>query len=137
MMAKGRRLAADAPLSRKSAELQVAFLVKVLGLASQFPVESERQALWERLWGGLLLISTVFLQLEIKTHVFFSPINWDDLYHKRLTPPFNPNVVRGHQILDSGFPGLVGVGGSLDQLSIYRRGNRGSKRLNDLSKATQ
>ncbi|XP_037668380.1 intraflagellar transport protein 52 homolog isoform X3 [Choloepus didactylus] len=31
--------------------------------------------------------------LDIKNHVFFSPINWDDLYHKRLTPPFNPNVV--------------------------------------------
>ncbi|XP_053429352.1 serine/threonine-protein kinase Sgk2 isoform X6 [Nycticebus coucang] len=30
--------------------------------------------------------------LEIKNHVFFSPINWDDLYHKRLIPPFNPNV---------------------------------------------
>lgn len=30
--------------------------------------------------------------LEVKNHVFFSPINWDDLYHKRLTPPFNPNV---------------------------------------------
>ncbi|XP_028925918.1 serine/threonine-protein kinase Sgk2 isoform X1 [Ornithorhynchus anatinus] len=30
--------------------------------------------------------------LEIKNHVFFSPINWDDLFHKRLTPPFNPNV---------------------------------------------
>ncbi|XP_016074886.1 PREDICTED: lethal(3)malignant brain tumor-like protein 1 [Miniopterus natalensis] len=30
--------------------------------------------------------------IEIKNHVFFSPINWDDLYHKRLTPPFNPNV---------------------------------------------
>ncbi|XP_063104375.1 serine/threonine-protein kinase Sgk2 isoform X2 [Cavia porcellus] len=33
--------------------------------------------------------------LEIKNHVFFSPINWDDLYHKRLTPPFNPNVTHG------------------------------------------
>ncbi|XP_058846861.1 serine/threonine-protein kinase Sgk2-like isoform X1 [Acipenser ruthenus] len=30
--------------------------------------------------------------LEIKSHVFFSPINWDDLYHKRITPPYNPNV---------------------------------------------
>ncbi|XP_030358882.1 serine/threonine-protein kinase Sgk2 isoform X3 [Strigops habroptila] len=30
--------------------------------------------------------------LEIKNHVFFSPVNWDDLYHKRITPPFNPNV---------------------------------------------
>lgn len=57
----------------------------------------------------MLLISTFFLQLEIKNHVFFSPINWDDLYHKRLTPPFNPNVVRGHCIPDSGYPGLVGV----------------------------
>lgn len=59
------------------------------------------------LWG--ILISTFFLQLEIKNHVFFSPINWDDLYHKRLTPPFNPNVVRGHHVPDSGFPGLVGA----------------------------
>lgn len=64
---------------------------------------------WKCLWGGLLLISTFFLQLEIKNHVFFSPINWDDLYHKRLTPPFNPNVVRGHRIPDSVYPGLVGV----------------------------
>uniref|UniRef100_A0A8C7UKS8 Serum/glucocorticoid regulated kinase 2 n=1 Tax=Oncorhynchus mykiss TaxID=8022 RepID=A0A8C7UKS8_ONCMY len=30
--------------------------------------------------------------LEIKNHVFFSPINWDDLYHKRITPPYYPNV---------------------------------------------
>ncbi|XP_027012986.1 serine/threonine-protein kinase Sgk2 [Tachysurus fulvidraco] len=30
--------------------------------------------------------------LEIKNHIFFSPINWDDLYHKRLDPPYNPNV---------------------------------------------
>nr|XP_015220139.1 PREDICTED: serine/threonine-protein kinase Sgk2 [Lepisosteus oculatus] len=30
--------------------------------------------------------------LELKTHVFFSPINWDDLYHKRITPPYNPKV---------------------------------------------
>ncbi|XP_040009835.1 serine/threonine-protein kinase Sgk2 isoform X1 [Xiphias gladius] len=30
--------------------------------------------------------------LEIKNHTFFTPINWDDLYHKRITPPYNPNV---------------------------------------------
>ncbi|XP_076598049.1 serine/threonine-protein kinase Sgk2 isoform X2 [Chaetodon auriga] len=30
--------------------------------------------------------------LEIKNHTFFSLINWDDLYHKRITPPYNPNV---------------------------------------------
>uniref|UniRef100_A0A8C6PWW4 Serum/glucocorticoid regulated kinase 2a n=1 Tax=Nothobranchius furzeri TaxID=105023 RepID=A0A8C6PWW4_NOTFU len=30
--------------------------------------------------------------LEIKNHPFFTPINWDDLYHKRITPPYNPNV---------------------------------------------
>ncbi|TRY87000.1 hypothetical protein DNTS_009110 [Danionella cerebrum] len=29
---------------------------------------------------------------EIKSHMFFSPINWDDLNAKKLTPPFNPNV---------------------------------------------
>lgn len=33
------------------------------------------------------------LQNEIKNHMFFSPINWDDLNAKKLTPPFNPNVV--------------------------------------------
>uniref|UniRef100_A0A4W6EAW8 Serum/glucocorticoid regulated kinase 1 n=1 Tax=Lates calcarifer TaxID=8187 RepID=A0A4W6EAW8_LATCA len=30
--------------------------------------------------------------IEIKNHVFFSPINWDDLNAKKITPPFNPNV---------------------------------------------
>uniref|UniRef100_G3NRQ9 Serine/threonine-protein kinase Sgk1 n=1 Tax=Gasterosteus aculeatus aculeatus TaxID=481459 RepID=G3NRQ9_GASAC len=30
--------------------------------------------------------------LEIKNHAFFSSINWDDLDHKRITPPYNPNV---------------------------------------------
>lgn len=34
-----------------------------------------------------------FLQLEIKNHIFFSLINWDDLINKKITPPFNPNVV--------------------------------------------
>ncbi|MEE6475714.1 hypothetical protein FKM82_010844 [Ascaphus truei] len=31
--------------------------------------------------------------MEIKNHIFFSPINWDDLINKKITPPFNPNVV--------------------------------------------
>lgn len=30
--------------------------------------------------------------VEIKTHAFFASINWDDLYHKRIQPPYNPNV---------------------------------------------
>ena len=46
-----------------------------------------------------ILISFVLVQLEIKNHVFFSPINWDDLYHKRITPPYNPNVVSGLVLL--------------------------------------
>ncbi|KAG7260634.1 hypothetical protein CRUP_007940 [Coryphaenoides rupestris] len=29
---------------------------------------------------------------EIKNHMFFSPINWEELNAKKLTPPFNPNV---------------------------------------------
>ncbi|XP_015452786.1 serine/threonine-protein kinase Sgk2 isoform X4 [Pteropus alecto] len=41
---------------------------------------------------GAVLYEMLHGLLEIKNHVFFSPINWDDLYHKRLTPPFNPNV---------------------------------------------
>ncbi len=34
---------------------------------------------------------------EIKAHQFFEIINWDDLYHKRLQPPFNP---REKDVLD-------------------------------------
>ncbi|XP_023585775.1 serine/threonine-protein kinase Sgk1 isoform X2 [Trichechus manatus latirostris] len=30
--------------------------------------------------------------IEIKNHIFFSLINWDDLINKKITPPFNPNV---------------------------------------------
>lgn len=29
---------------------------------------------------------------EIKRHPFFAPINWDDLYHKRVTPPWKPDI---------------------------------------------
>ncbi|XP_075232869.1 AKT serine/threonine protein kinase [Lycorma delicatula] len=29
---------------------------------------------------------------EIKTHTFFSSINWNDLYHKKIPPPFKPQV---------------------------------------------
>ncbi|XP_068006217.1 serine/threonine-protein kinase Sgk2 isoform X1 [Melanerpes formicivorus] len=47
---------------------------------------------WQRRAGRRLISSLLSMQLEIKNHVFFSPINWDDLYHKRITPPFNPNV---------------------------------------------
>uniref|UniRef100_A0A3B4BHX7 Serine/threonine-protein kinase Sgk1 n=1 Tax=Periophthalmus magnuspinnatus TaxID=409849 RepID=A0A3B4BHX7_9GOBI len=32
--------------------------------------------------------------LELKYHSFFSPINWDDLMAKKITPPFLPSVVR-------------------------------------------
>ncbi|GFO10851.1 serine/threonine-protein kinase sgk1-like [Plakobranchus ocellatus] len=29
---------------------------------------------------------------EIKSHDFFADINWQDLYDKKITPPYNPNV---------------------------------------------
>ena len=29
---------------------------------------------------------------DITGHAFFKSINWDDLYHKRIEPPFKPNV---------------------------------------------
>ncbi|KAG7455118.1 hypothetical protein MATL_G00253080 [Megalops atlanticus] len=35
---------------------------------------------------------------EIKTHCFFSSINWDDLEQKKIPPPFNPNVSSPHDI---------------------------------------
>lgn len=36
-------------------------------------------------------------QLELKYHSFFSPINWDDLMSKKITPPFIPSVVSQHR----------------------------------------
>lgn len=45
-------------------------------------------------------------QMEIKNHVFFSLINWEDLINKKITPPFNPNVVSsslGHVWKPMGF----------------------------------
>ncbi len=31
---------------------------------------------------------------DIKAHLFFKSINWDDLFYKRLKPPFNPPPVK-------------------------------------------
>lgn len=31
---------------------------------------------------------------DIKRHPFFKDMNWDDLFHKRIAPPFYPQVVR-------------------------------------------
>lgn len=67
---------------------------------------------WKRRVGRrvTLFFPPLSLQLEIKNHVFFSPINWDDLYHKRITPPFNPNVVSGYfcwYLLYSGTKGIL------------------------------
>lgn len=31
---------------------------------------------------------------EIKSHPFFATINWTLLDQKKITPPYNPNVVR-------------------------------------------
>ena len=39
------------------------------------------------------LETSFFLQLELKYHSFFSPINWEDLMAKKITPPFIPSVV--------------------------------------------
>lgn len=27
---------------------------------------------------------------EVQAHPFFASVNWDDLYNRRITPPFNP-----------------------------------------------
>lgn len=46
-----------------------------------------------------LFVNCVSSQIEIKNHIFFSPINWDDLNAKKITPPFNPNVVSSFLML--------------------------------------
>jgi hypothetical protein len=30
---------------------------------------------------------------EVKSHAFFRGVNWDDLLHKRIPPPFVPMIV--------------------------------------------
>ena len=30
---------------------------------------------------------------EVQSKAFFSDINWDDLYNRKIQPPYNPNVV--------------------------------------------
>lgn len=46
------------------------------------------------------LETSFFLQLELKYHSFFSPINWEDLMAKKITPPFIPSVVSSNPGLD-------------------------------------
>ena len=29
---------------------------------------------------------------EVKKHIFFESINWDDLYQRRVEPPFRPDI---------------------------------------------
>ncbi len=29
---------------------------------------------------------------DVQDHAFFRTVNWDDMLHKRIEPPFNPNV---------------------------------------------
>ena len=33
---------------------------------------------------------------DIKAHLFYRSINWDDLFHMRLEPPFKPMQSKGH-----------------------------------------
>lgn len=36
---------------------------------------------------------------EIKNHAFFSPIDWDALFRKEVTPPFRPAVTQDDDAL--------------------------------------
>jgi classical protein kinase C len=33
--------------------------------------------------------------MEIKAHPFFKDVNWDDVFNKRIPPPYCPTIVRG------------------------------------------
>lgn len=37
----------------------------------------------------------------IKRHAFFKDISWDDLFHKRIPPPFYPSVVSAQDLRPS------------------------------------
>ena len=42
---------------------------------------------------SLSVLFSTALQNEIKSHYFFTSINWDDLEQRKIPPPFIPNVV--------------------------------------------
>lgn len=73
-------------------------------------------------------------QMEIKNHVFFSVINWDDLINKKITPPFNPNVVSISLCLSLSFS-LSPVQGGPKGISLshqwwwWRSGNSSGNKL--------
>jgi hypothetical protein len=35
---------------------------------------------------------------DIKKHPFFRDVNFDDVYHKRIPPPYFPTIVSGNEI---------------------------------------
>lgn len=59
----------------------------------------------------------LFFQLELKYHSFFSPINWDDLMAKKITPPFIPSVVRPN--LHHDLPSFVFVPVEVTVVTLY------------------
>lgn len=61
---------------------------------------------------NLLITNLCFLlQLDLKYHSFFSPINWEDLMSKKITPPFIPSVVSSNLWLPRmAFCHILGLG---------------------------
>jgi len=58
---------------------------------------------------------------EIKAHPFFSTLDWDALYRREITPPFNP--CRDHSILDT-----KNFEKQFTQLPVGNEGDPGSKK---------
>lgn len=59
---------------------------------------------------------------EIKTHPFFSTIDWDKLYHKQIEPPFKPAVSRADDAyyFDSEFTSKTPKGVYVSLCNVYR-----------------
>mmetsp|Transcript_22538 Transcript_22538/g.29493 ORF Transcript_22538/g.29493 Transcript_22538/m.29493 type:complete len:559 (+) Transcript_22538:73-1749(+) len=72
---------------------------RLRGAQLSFPFYISRQT--AHLISGLLARNPVerFGAAEIKSHPFFSSIDWDALYRREINPPFNP--CRDHDILDT------------------------------------
>lgn len=70
--------------------------------------------------------------MEIKNHVFFSVINWDDLINKKITPPFNPNVVSIFLLNIGGGAKVISLKSDVVVVVVVERGRPSRNKLVDI-----
>ena len=63
--------------------------------------------------------------LEIRNHPFFEGVNWDDIYNKKVTPLFKPNIRNKSDV--SNFDRMFTDEDPYDSINQKQRGKNGKK----------